>query len=238
MKNPPIDQTIGSLSLPLLMWGVKEDEALKTTISWMEVATQRGKRKWTDIESAPIADPEGILEMAIAVDADSQLPKKLKRKLTYTAEIIEQAIFAVYRSDIIGLAEAVKGFPAVMKRFNADPPAFWKRLAEYAGQTLSGSTWEQSQHEWVRSAVKYWIAAPASPDCKNSPPMCLWADSVYKIFFDRVPEESNSIRKILKNHGLYRPEGIAFRICENKWKLCSRIHRRGVTNPLKVVPAS
>jgi len=238
MKTPTIDQTIGSLSLPLLMWGVKEDEALITTIIWMEVATQRGKWKWTDIESAPIADPEGIVKMAIAVDAHSQFPKKLKKKLTYSAEITEQAIFAVYQNDIIGLAEAVQGCHAVHARFMADPAAFWKRLAEYTGRKCAGIQWEQNQHQWVRSAVKYWIVSPAWPKCKNSPPMCLWADSAFKVFFDGVPNLGNSIRKTLENIGLYRPEGIAFRICGNEWELCSRIHRRGVTKPLNVVPAS
>jgi|GEM_PF-6290289 len=232
-----IDKTVGCLSLPLLLWGVKEDEALKTTISWMEVATQRGKRKWTDNESAPIADPEGIVEMAIAVDADSQLPEKLKANLTYPPEITEQAIFAVHRNDIIGLAKAVKDCRAVHARFVGDPAGFWKRLAKYAGQKSTGSEWEQNQHKWVRSAVMYWIVAPRWPDCQSSPPMCLWADSVYKVFFDNVPEDSNSIRKILKNHGLYRPEGIAYRIRGNKWVRCRRAHW-AVTKPLKAVPAS
>ena len=225
MKKHSIDRTIGALSLPLLLWGVNEDEALKTTTSWMEVATARGKRKWTEIESVPIADPEGIVEMAIAVDADSQFPEKLKANLTCTPEITEQAIFAVHRNDIIGLAEAVKGCRAVHARFEADPAGFWKRLAKYAGQKNAGCGWEQNQHKWVLAAVEYWIVAPALPDCKNSPPMCLWADSAFKIFFDMVPEDSNSIRKILKkNIGLYRPKGSAFQFCGNKWVRCPRIY--------------
>ena len=236
-KKHPADRAIGAMSFPLEQWGVKEDEVLRTVISWTEVATIYGKRRWSGLKNTPNADPRGIVRSAIAVDAGLQLPKKLRTVLTYSAEITEQAIFAVYRSDIVGLAEAVKGCRAVHARFEADPIAFWKRLAKYAEQKTYGSMWEQKQHEWVRSAIKYWIVAPRRPDCQNSPPMCLWADSVYSVFFDNVPEDSNSVRKILKNHGLYRPEGIAYRIRGNKWVRCRRAHW-AVTNPLKAVPDS
>lgn len=228
------------MSFPLEKWGVKDDETLKTVTSWMKVATIYGIRTWTDSNNtqAPNADPRGIVECALALDGDLKLPKMLRGMLTHSAEIIEQAIFAVYQKDIIGLAEAVEGCPAVKAGFEADPIAFWKRLAEYSGAKAWGKNWEKNQHEWVRSAVKYWIVAPRLPDCQNSPPMCLWADSVYKVFFDKVPKETNSIRKILANHGLYRPEGIAYRFLEDKWVSCARVSKLGVTKPVKVVPAS
>ena len=212
-----MDKAIWTVSLPLLLWGVTETDALKTAESWMITATERGIKAWTDLDNAPNMNPAAI---AITSAHESDLP--------FSAELIEHAIFATHGDDISRLADAVTRCPAVHKRFEADSTDFWKRLAKYVGQKRAGPAWVNNQPAWVQFAVKNWMRGSDLPP--TYPPVCLWADSAIQTVFADAPREANGIRVYLKRAcKLHRPEGFAFRLCNDKWVKCKRKHSKGVT---------
>lgn len=197
---------------PLLRWGVSKREARKAAISWMATSVERDRKSWTNRKRAPNINHVGLVRTAMNGG-------DLKE---FSVEILEDAIFAVFRDDIKGLADAVQGCSPVHKRFEDDPIAFWTRLAEYARQRRAGSEWEKGQPAWVSFAVRNWMGGREWPAIY--PPVCLWADSAIQSICKDAPEESNSIRKkLMRDCKLYRPKGIAYRRHNDKWKICKRV---------------
>jgi len=196
---------------PLLFWGVTKREARQTATAWMATSVERTKKRWTSRKRAPNVNPVGILR-TVMNGGD------LKE---YSVEILEDAIFAVFRDDIKNLAAAVQGCPPVYKRFEDDSTAFWMRLAEYTRQRRAGIEWVNRQPAWVLYAVKNWLGGREL--LASYPPVCLWADSAIQSICQDAPEETNSIRKkLIRDCKLYRPKGIAYHFHKGKWSRCAR----------------
>ena len=157
-----IENSIWTISLPLMGWGVAEAEARKATLSCMKSQIERGGREWTNIRPAPNVNPEDIVLATWQLDCSE-----------FSPDIIEHAIFACFLDDITGMAEAVTHCPEISKRFQCDPVAFWGRLSSYARQKSAGARWLLGEPSWVRFAVKYWIKEPAHAGIKLAPPVCL-----------------------------------------------------------------
>lgn len=207
---------LGVMMLPLETWGVKKREARKAVLSWIAAKSEFTKRQWTWRDTPNQLQPKDLLS-AIMQNRDTQVDD----------DLLEEAVFSVFREDIPGLAHAVWEYKRLKKRFQTDPDGFWSRLAKYSAQKNAGHHWIERQPAWVLCAIECWIGMPHYPEFAGTPPFCLWSDGAIQYFFEKAPSTTDSIRqRLTRDCRLIRPEGFSFGIVNGKWKKMGRAHTK------------
>jgi len=116
---------------------------------------------------------------------------------------LETALIAGFSKLPTELLKTLVGCPDIGARMQADPTAFFEKLANISSLKRFGPHALLSLPEWQFLAPVRWSRYNVET---GIPPMCLMTDSAIRFFFDVGDISDEVIRQTIRRMGFYRPQ--------------------------------